>query len=189
MSPNQHSIDAKPGSDCLAGADAIGERKASRELFSRGLLGRSPMTDTTRRSLHRAYISLSASLLRYCYGTCMTAQIDDQPPQEWFSVATDLLKALAVESRLRILWALLHGEHSVNDLADHVGASPSAVSQHLRQLRRLDLVTTRRQGNFIFYSCDHAHVQALVAEALSHAYHVTGGQLAIDGGMAGKESA
>jgi len=119
----------------------------------------------------------------------MTTQIDDQPPAQWFGLATELLKALAVESRLRILWALLHGEHSVNELADHVGVSPSAVSQHLGQLRRLDLVTTRRQGNFIFYSCDHAHVRALVAEALSHAQHVGGGSDLEHGGLAGKASA
>lgn len=119
----------------------------------------------------------------------MTAQIEDPPPDEWFASATDLLKALAVESRLRILWALLHGEHSVNELADHVGASPSSVSQHLRQLLRLDLVTTRRQGNFIFYSCDHVHVRALVTEALSHAQHVTGDERLGHGSLTGKASA
>jgi DNA-binding transcriptional ArsR family regulator len=106
----------------------------------------------------------------------MTAQIEDQPPDQWFSSAVDLLKAVAVEARLRILWALLHGEHSVNELAEHVGANASAVSQNLRQLRKLGLVTTRRQGNFIYYSCDHAHVRALATEALSHAQHVAIGQ-------------
>jgi DNA-binding transcriptional ArsR family regulator len=119
----------------------------------------------------------------------MTTQVDHPAPQEWFASATELLKALAVESRLRIIWALLHGEHSVNELADHVGANPSAVSQHLRQLRRLELVTTRRQGNFIFYSCDHAHVGALVAEALSHAQHVAGGRDLEHGGRADEASA
>ncbi len=102
----------------------------------------------------------------------MTAQIEDRPPDAWFAMAVELLRAVAVEARLRILWALLHGEHSVNDLADHVGASPSAVSQHLRQLRALGLVTTRRQGTFVYYSCDHPHVRALATEALSHAQHV-----------------
>jgi DNA-binding transcriptional ArsR family regulator len=106
----------------------------------------------------------------------MTAQIEDQLPDQWFSSAVDLLKAVAVETRLRILWALLHGEHSVNELAEHVGANASAVSQNLRQLRRLGLVTTRRQGNFIYYSCDHAHVRALATEALSHAQHLAVGQ-------------
>lgn len=119
----------------------------------------------------------------------MATQVDDQPSGECFASATELLKALAVESRLRILWALLHSEHSVNELADHVGLSPSAVSQHLHQLRRLDLVTTRRQGNFIFYSCDHSHVRALVAEALSHAQHVAGDEGLRHGGLVGKASA
>ena len=106
----------------------------------------------------------------------MTAQIGDRPREEWIASAVELLKAVAVETRLRILWALLHGEHSVNELADHVGANASAVSQHLRQLRKLDLVTTRREGNFIYYSCDHPHVRALATEALSHAQHVAGGE-------------
>ena len=101
----------------------------------------------------------------------MTTKIDAIPSQEEFASAVGLLKAVAVEARLRILWALLHGEHSVNDLAEHVGVSASAVSQHLRQLRGLDLVAKRRQGNFIFYSCDHPHVLALITEALSHARH------------------
>ncbi len=106
----------------------------------------------------------------------MTAQIDDQPlPDECFALAVEFLKAVAVEARLRILWALLHGEHSVNELADHVGANASAVSQNLRQLRRLGLVSTRRQGNFVYYSCDHPHVRALATEALSHAQHLAGG--------------
>jgi DNA-binding transcriptional ArsR family regulator len=103
----------------------------------------------------------------------VTAKIDATPPQEQFASAVALLKAVAVEARLRILWALLHGEHSVNDLAEHVGVSASAVSQHLRQLRELGLVTQRRQGNFIFYACDHPHVRALATEAISHAAHLT----------------
>ena len=108
----------------------------------------------------------------------MTAHIHAEPPNSAFTSAVELLQAMAVETRLRILWALLHGEHSVNDLAEHVGSNSSAVSQHLRQLRKLGLVTTRRQGNFIFYSCDHPHVRALATEALSHAQHVTQGSSA-----------
>ena len=105
----------------------------------------------------------------------MTTKIDANPSQEAFRSAATLLKAVAVEARLRILWALLHGEHSVNDLADHVGITPSAISQHLRQLRGLGLVSARRDGNFIFYSCDHPHVRAVATDALSHAQHVVAG--------------
>jgi len=79
---------------------------------------------------------------------------------------------LADVTRLRILWALLHGEHSVNELADHVGAQPAGVSQHLAKLRLARLVTTRRQGNRVFYMAENDHIRRLVEEALFHADHV-----------------
>ena len=72
------------------------------------------------------------------------------------------------------MWALLHGEHSVGELADHVGVAGAAVSQHLAKLRLAHLVTTRRAGNRIFYSTVNEHVLRLVTEALFHADHVTG---------------
>jgi ArsR family transcriptional regulator, zinc-responsive transcriptional repressor len=96
-------------------------------------------------------------------------QIAGEPTRKQFAVAVELLQAVGVEPRLRILWALLHSERSVNELADHLGANGPAVSQHLARLRELGLVATRRQGNFIFYACDHPHVRAVVSEALSHA--------------------
>jgi DNA-binding transcriptional ArsR family regulator len=97
------------------------------------------------------------------------AQTDVEPSTTQFAAAVELLQAVGIEPRLRILWALLHSEHSVNELAVHLGANPPAVSQHLAKLRELGLVTTRREGNFVFYACDHPHVRALVSEALSHA--------------------
>lgn len=101
----------------------------------------------------------------------MTKQIPGEPSGKQFAAAVELLQAVGVEPRLRILWALLHSEHSVNELADHLKANGPAVSQHLAKLRELGLVTTRREGNFIFYACDHPQVRALVREALSHAQH------------------
>ena len=86
-----------------------------------------------------------------------------------------MLKLLADQTRLRILWALLHGEHSVSNLADHVGAQPSAVSQHLAKLRMARLVRVRREGNRMFYAAENAHVRRLVEEALFHADHLVGG--------------
>jgi DNA-binding transcriptional ArsR family regulator len=84
-----------------------------------------------------------------------------------------MLKLLADETRLRVIWALLDGEHSVNELAVLIGAQPSAVSQHLAKLRLARLVRSRRQGTRIYYVVDDAHVRSLVEEVLSHADHVT----------------
>lgn len=94
------------------------------------------------------------------------------PTEEQVDQAVDTLKLLADPTRLRILWTLLHGEHSVNRLADHVGAKPAPVSQHLAKLRLARLVRTRREGNRVYYLTENAHVHHLVEEALFHADHV-----------------
>ena len=90
-------------------------------------------------------------------------------------MAVHVFKLLADSTRLRIIWALLHGEHSVNDLADHVGARPTAVSQHLAKLRLARLVRTRREGNRIFYAAENEHIEGLARDALLHADHIVGG--------------
>lgn len=86
--------------------------------------------------------------------------------------AVQTLKLLADETRLRIIWNLLHGEHSVNALAAHLSMQPAAVSHHLAKLRLVGVVTTRRDGNRIFYAAHDDHVEALVREALRHAEHL-----------------
>ena len=82
-----------------------------------------------------------------------------------------VLKLLADPTRLRIVRALLHGEHSVGDLADHVGSRQAAVSQHLAKLRWTGVVSSRRDGNRIYYRITDDHIARLVAEAFSHALH------------------
>ena len=102
----------------------------------------------------------------------MPAQIHQNPDTDQFGLAVETFKLLADNTRLRILWALLHGEHSVGDLADHVGAQAPAVSQHLAKLRMSRLVRVRKDGNRVFYAADNAHVRRLVEEALFHTDHV-----------------
>jgi DNA-binding transcriptional ArsR family regulator len=104
----------------------------------------------------------------------VTAKIDVRGlSSEELDAATATLKLLADRTRLHIVWALLHGEHSVGELAAHVGVAPAAVSQHLAKLRLARLVRTRRDGNHIFYAAENEHILRLVTEALFHADHVT----------------
>ena len=66
--------------------------------------------------------------------------------------AAQVLKLLANERRLLILCRLvIDGEMSVGPLADAVGLSPSALSQHLARMRGEGLLATRREGQTIFY--------------------------------------
>ncbi len=105
----------------------------------------------------------------------MSAQIRREPDPAEFEAAAAVLKLLADQTRLRIVWALLHGEHSVNELAHHVGARPAAVSQHLAKLRLAEVVRVRRDGNRLFYAATSEHIERLTAEALLHADHVARG--------------
>jgi DNA-binding transcriptional ArsR family regulator len=102
-------------------------------------------------------------------------QIVREPSDAELDAAAEVLKLLADATRLRVVWALLHGEHSVNELADHVGVRPTAVSQHLAKLRLAGLVRTRRDGNRIFYAAENVHIERLATEALLHAGHVVPG--------------
>jgi DNA-binding transcriptional ArsR family regulator len=92
-----------------------------------------------------------------------------EPTDEEVAAAAEMLRLLADPTRLRIVWALLHGEHSVNELASHVGASATTVSQHLAKLRLAKAVRVRREGNHMFYEAQDAHILRLTAEALFHA--------------------
>lgn len=76
--------------------------------------------------------------------------------------ATRLLAALANPKRLMALCHLLQGEKSVGDLAEIVGLTPAALSQHLARMRDLRLVETRRDGQTIFYRLASTEVAAIL---------------------------
>jgi DNA-binding transcriptional ArsR family regulator len=65
--------------------------------------------------------------------------------------------------RLAILGHLLDREMSVGAIAEKVGLSQSALSQHLAKLRGSGLVMTRRDRQMIYYSCDSEPVRKLMA--------------------------
>ena len=66
--------------------------------------------------------------------------------------AAGLLKLLANENRLLILCRLaLNREMSVNELADAVDLSQSALSQHLAKMREEGVLATRREAQTVFY--------------------------------------
>ena len=68
------------------------------------------------------------------------------------TIAASLLSAMANPKRLEILCVLIEQEMPVGQLAERVGLSQSALSQHLSKLRAQDLVETRREAQTIYYS-------------------------------------
>lgn len=96
------------------------------------------------------------------------------PSEQQVDGAAEALRMIADGTRIKIMWALLQGESSVNCLADLVGASPTSVSQHLAKLRLGGLVEKRREGTFIYYKAADTHVRQLLEQALFHADHAHG---------------
>ncbi|MGQ9866136.1 MAG: ArsR/SmtB family transcription factor [Pseudanabaenaceae cyanobacterium] len=64
----------------------------------------------------------------------------------------DLFKVLSNPARIQILDTLRIGEQSVGSIAAWLEIEAAAVSQQLSVLRSRNLVTSRKQGNYVFYS-------------------------------------
>jgi ArsR family transcriptional regulator, lead/cadmium/zinc/bismuth-responsive transcriptional repressor len=80
--------------------------------------------------------------------------LDERPliGEDAADALVDLYKALASNTRLRLLHALARaGEMSVTALAAEVGMTPQAVSNQLRRLADRRVVAARRDGNHIHY--------------------------------------
>jgi DNA-binding transcriptional ArsR family regulator len=88
-------------------------------------------------------------------------------------VVAETMQALATPSRVRILSRLGAGACSVSELAREVEMEQPAVSQQLRVLRHLGLVVRERQGRRTIYALHDDHVGTLLAEAVSHAEHLS----------------
>ncbi len=64
----------------------------------------------------------------------------------------DKLRVFAQPQRLMILSCLLRGERSVADIGEATGITQPALSQQLAELRRADLVTTRKEAKQVWYA-------------------------------------
>src|SRR5262245_39143709 len=77
--------------------------------------------------------------------------------EQTYAHLADLFRALGDATRAKIVSSLLQQELCTCDLAELTGITESAVSQHLRLLRALRLVKSRRQGKLVYHSLDDAH--------------------------------
>lgn len=75
-----------------------------------------------------------------------------------------ILRALANERRLMILCKLVEwGEANVTSLAQAVGLSQSALSQHLAKMREEGIVTFRRESQTLWYRIADPRIEELFA--------------------------
>jgi DNA-binding transcriptional ArsR family regulator len=89
------------------------------------------------------------------------------PDTEYQALAATF-QALADPTRAKIIYTLLNQELCTCDIAAVVRISESAVSQHLKVLRGLRLVKSRRAGKIVYHSLDDSHIDTLLAVCLEH---------------------
>jgi DNA-binding transcriptional ArsR family regulator len=69
-------------------------------------------------------------------------------------------------TRTQMVRALSKGPLAVSELANILGRSKSATSQHLRALREAGVVSARRRGRVVMYRLDAAPMVAATVEML-----------------------
>jgi DNA-binding transcriptional ArsR family regulator len=90
------------------------------------------------------------------------------------AIAEDM-RAFSAESRVRLLFALLEQERTVEELAELVEMDPSAVSQQLRVLRQLRYVVATRVGRHMHYRLHDHHISDLLTAIRHHHEHAASG--------------
>ncbi|HXR15620.1 MAG TPA: autorepressor SdpR family transcription factor [Terriglobales bacterium] len=75
-------------------------------------------------------------------------------------------KALADPTRREILGLLRKGEMTAGDLAERFAMTKPSMSHHFAVLKDADLVTSRRDGQQIWYGLNTTVVQDLMAWAM-----------------------
>ncbi|MGF1431392.1 ArsR/SmtB family transcription factor [Kitasatospora sp. LaBMicrA B282] len=86
----------------------------------------------------------------------------DDPAPELLQQAAASFGLLASTMRLHIVWVLSQGEADVGTLAERVGGTLQAVSQHLAKLKLAGMVVNRREGRRQVYEVDDPQVATLV---------------------------
>ena len=91
--------------------------------------------------------------------------------QNLFAQLAKVGKGLGHGNRLELLELLAQRECNVDDLAFVAGLSVANTSQHLKQLRQAGLVTSRKEGQRVFYRINSEDVLKLLAALRSVAEH------------------
>ena len=80
--------------------------------------------------------------------------------------SNEAFKALADPTRREILRLLRKGEMTAGDLAERFDMTKPTMSHHFSVLKQADLLTSRREGQTIWYGLNTTVVQDLLAWAM-----------------------
>ena len=99
----------------------------------------------------------------------MPEKIRQQVPSEdqLYDLA-ELFKVFGDSTRIRILYRLFSGEYGVNELAESLNRTQSAVSHQLKLFKQARLVRARREGKSMIYALADDHVSTMIGQGLEH---------------------
>ncbi|MBO5489697.1 MAG: helix-turn-helix transcriptional regulator [Eubacterium sp.] len=80
----------------------------------------------------------------------------------------ELFKVFGDSTRIRILFELFDEERAVNDIAEALRMTQSAISHQLKILKQSKLVKARREGKCMYYSLADDHVRTIIAQGMDH---------------------
>jgi len=80
----------------------------------------------------------------------------------------EFFRSFSDTSRVRILSAIIDQELNVSQLAKLIGVTESAISHHMRGLRQMRLVKSKREGKEVYYFVDDPHVITLFQQGVRH---------------------
>ena len=100
--------------------------------------------------------------------TMLYANVKAMQQEELLYYLADLFKVLGDSTRIRILCVLYNGELCVNDIAEKLSMTTSAISHQLRTLKQSRLVKFRREGKTIFYALDDDHIFSILRQGMEH---------------------
>lgn len=81
---------------------------------------------------------------------------------------SELFKIFGDSTRIKILFTLLEGERSVNQIAAALNMTQSAISHQLRILKTSRLIKAERDGKLSIYSLADTHVASILNQGLDH---------------------
>ena len=108
----------------------------------------------------------AASIIKYM-NTYSNDKMKLPDENELYDLA-ELFKVFGDSTRIRILFVLHEGEVCVQDIADALQMTQSAVSHQLKILKQSKLVGSRREGKQIFYFLADDHVLSIIDLGLEH---------------------
>ena len=80
----------------------------------------------------------------------------------------ELFKIFGDSTRIKILFALFHGEKNVTEICEVLEMNQSAVSHQLKILRTSKLISSRREGKAVIYGLADDHVKTIIAMGKEH---------------------